>query len=288
MTRRRWTEIVHRLRQREIEIIFSGCPEGCFTTGLELGAGDGFQSNLLIHYVKSLISTDYNRSRLALAGSEKVRYLVCDAEKVDRIFRPSSFDLVFSSNLMEHLPEPNLAFKGIHRVLKDDGVCISVMPNPFMKLMWMLFFYPYKFMRVIEVLGDRSAPSNKASREGLGDRTRRGERSSDNLAGVVLDNNPKRTPYSFLRRQLWPVPHGAYSSNLEEFVKYRLARWVHLIEDNDFDVIQIFKMPVTTGYGFGFERLRGWIERLGFASGYAYVAIKKDSHSHFREYWPGQ
>ena len=288
MTRRRWTEIMHRLRQRELEIIFSGCPEGCFTTGLELGAGDGFQSNLLIHYVKSLISTDYNRSRLASAGSEKVRYLVCDAEKVDRIFKPSSFDLVFSSNLMEHLPQPNLAYKGIHRVLKDDGVCISVMPNPFMKFMWMLFFYPNKFMRLVEVLGDRFASSRKSTPRGLGHRTRRGECSRDSLAEVILDNNPNRTQYSFLRRQLWPVPHGAYSSNFEEFVKYRLPRWVQLIEDNDFDVIQILKIPVTTGYGFGFERVRDWMERLGFASGYAYVAVKKDSHSRFRKYWFGQ
>jgi SAM-dependent methyltransferase len=273
MARRRWTEVLHRLRRKEIEIIFSECPEGCFLTGLELGAGDGFQSSLLTSYVKSLVSTDYDRSRLALAGCKKVHYLICDAEQVGRTFRPGYFDLVFSSNLMEHLPRPDLAFRGVHRVLKDDGVCISVMPNPFMKLMWMIFFYPNKLLRIVEVLGERE--------EGIGGEGHSGD------SPLILDNNPQRIQYGFLRRQVWPVPHGAYRSNFEEFVQYRRTRWVRLIEDQDFEVIGVLKMPVTTGYGFGLERVRGWLERMGFACGYGYVAVKKGCQSPLRNYWPG-
>jgi SAM-dependent methyltransferase len=273
MARRRWTEVLHRLRRKEIEIIFSECPEGCFLTGLELGAGDGFQSSLLTSYVKSLVSTDYDRSRLALAGCKKVHYLICDAEQVGRTFRPGYFDLVFSSNLMEHLPRPDLAFRGVHRVLKDDGVCISVLPNPFMKLMWMIFFYPNKLLRIVEVLGERE--------EGIGGEGHSGD------SPLILDNNPQRIQYGFLRRQVWPVPHGAYRSNFEEFVQYRRTRWVRLIEDQDFEVIGVLKMPVTTGYGFGLERVRGWLERMGFACGYGYVAVKKGCQSPLRNYWPG-
>jgi SAM-dependent methyltransferase len=210
-----------------------------------------------------------------LAGCKKVHYLICDAEQVGRTFRPGYFDLVFSSNLMEHLPRPDHAFRGIHHVLKDDGVCISVMPNPFMKLMWMTFFYPNKLMRVVEILGED------------GERVGKGGRSGESVEEANLDNNPQRIQYSFLRRQVWPVPHGAYRSNLEEFVQYRRTRWVRLIEDQDFEVIGVLKMPVTTGYGFGLERVRGWLERLGFTCGYAYVAVKRGSQSPFRKYWLG-
>lgn len=277
MRRRSWTEIVHELRRREIEIIFSRCPEGYFRVGLELGAGDGFQSQLLSRYVVRLVSTDVNRARLALSGRGPAQYLVCDAEVAGRTFRPASFDLVFSSNLMEHLSRPEVAFGGIFDLMKGDGVCISVMPNPFMKLMWMLFFYPNKGMRLLEVLSGSSLP------DALGDR--RAADLWDNNPRPVLPQPAKARRYGFLRRQLWPVPHGAYRSNLEEFIRYRRARWVRLIQNEGLEIIRILKMPVTTGYGFGCDRIRAAMERVGFASGYAYVAVKRGASGAPQGFW---
>ena len=38
-------------RKKELDIIFSKCPKKIFKTGLELGAGDGFQSTIITKFV---------------------------------------------------------------------------------------------------------------------------------------------------------------------------------------------------------------------------------------------
>jgi len=38
---------------------------------------------------------------------------------------PDAFDLVFCTQLLEYLPDPELAVKEIHRVLKPGGICLA-------------------------------------------------------------------------------------------------------------------------------------------------------------------
>lgn len=260
------TESLHQIRRREIEQVFSRCPPASFTLGLELGAGDGFQSRLLAGYARRLVSSEYSRARLAQGQGGPAVYLVSDAEAVGTTFRPAAFDMVFSSNLMEHLPDPDRAFAGIFEVLADHGVCISIMPNPLAKVTRLLFFYPDRALRLLEVLSASSDPGWRKTQE-------------------AFDNNPKSARYCFLRRQLWPVPHGAYRSNWEEIRQYRRQRWTRLIEQQGFEVTAVLKMPFSSGYWFGVEWARRLAERIGLASGYAYVAFKRGSASPFRSFW---
>lgn len=44
-------------------------------------------------------------------------------------FPPLSFDVVFMSHSLEHLPSPVDALRRIHRLLKDDGLLIVTVPN---------------------------------------------------------------------------------------------------------------------------------------------------------------
>jgi SAM-dependent methyltransferase len=120
-----WLPWLHNYRKRELDLIFSKCPEGMFRSGLELGAGDGCQSTLLAKYFSELISADYNPDRLQKESSGSIEYRICDAEETGNIFGKGQFDLAFSSNLLEHLPHPGRSLSGIHNVLKDDGITIE-------------------------------------------------------------------------------------------------------------------------------------------------------------------
>ena len=77
-----WLPHLHRIRSREIEIAFGRCPEKIFATGLELGAGDGFQSGLLTRYVSRLTCTDYTLESIARHIPAK-SLLILPAEKFD-------------------------------------------------------------------------------------------------------------------------------------------------------------------------------------------------------------
>jgi ubiquinone/menaquinone biosynthesis C-methylase UbiE len=189
-----WYSHLHSVRQREIDLIFARCPAQAFEHGLELGAGDGFQSTLLTKYVARLVSTDLNPNRLRRTDTETVAYMTCDAENVNAFFDRGQFDLVFSSSLLEHLPRLDQALHGIHTVLKDGGITIHVIPNQFWKLGHVALYHPNRLITKLERIIQPRPTDNQRDRD--------------------MDNNLK-TPRRERRSRLWPAPHGAYNSNLE-------------------------------------------------------------------------
>lgn len=271
-----WETYLHTLRAREIDLIFGRCPPGSFQRGLELGAGDGFQSGLLQHYVQGLTCTDYGADWFIGPVGPGMTFRTCDAENLDAEFTAGEFDLIFSSNVLEHLPDPQRALRGMHRVLADQGVAVHVMPSPFWKLSHLALHLPHKLTRVVE----------RVSSQGLGTAIARERAKSRGSAGdgageKLWDNNPKiqRPARSLLARLLFPVPHGVSSTHVEEWRAFRAATWVALFRDCGFEMVNTFGGPVSSGYGFGLDWIRRRLERLGLASENIFVAIKQGQSS---------
>jgi SAM-dependent methyltransferase len=263
-----WLPHLHRIRSREIEIIFGRCPGKLFGTGLELGAGDGFQSGLLARYVARLTCTDYVLDSRAPRGVDGITYRACDAEEIDAAFGRGRFGLVFSSNLMEHLPDPGRALRAIREVLVEDGITVHVIPGPFWKLAHVSLHLPNLAVERLEALA--AGPAPPAGPE-----------------GQRHPNNPKthRPRRSFLSRLMIPDPHGVSATNLEEFRAFRRSRWEDELRRAGLEPVAVIKGPVASGYGFGLDRLRGFLETLGFASEHAYVATRGGSGSRFARYF---
>ena len=262
-----WFRYIHMNRAREIERIFLRCPEKVFPTGLELGAGDGFQSALLTRYVLKLISTDYNSDRLNKKSGGAVTYEICDAEEIDKIFNHEQFDLVFSSNLLEHLPHPERALQAIRRVLKNNGIMIHIIPNPFWKLCDLLFHFPNICVRAVE----------KITEDGLF--------RSEMKRGFENNLKTERKKRPLPARLFIPEPHGVSANNIKEFYLFSKSRWKKEFEKAGFSLIAIIKGPVASGYGFGLNNMRNFLERMGISSEYVYVAVRKDGGSRFQKYF---
>jgi SAM-dependent methyltransferase len=249
--------------------------------GLELGAGDGFQSRLLTRYVSRLISTDYNPNIMKNKGNELIEFHICDAEEVDKVFSKRQFDLVFSSNLLEHLPNPDRTLKGIYEVLKDEGITIHVMPNPFWKLCHLLLHIPNMCVIALERITEKGGFSNILKKiKGAANNLELDEQIGN------LGNNPKtqRAPRSFLYRLLVPEPHGVSKNNVEEFYAFSKNRWKKEFEKANLELVKIIKGPVG-GYGFGLDLTRNFLERLGVTSEYIYVATKRGNDSPYKQYF---
>lgn len=269
-------------------MIFGRCPQDAFARGLELGAGDGFQSTLLARYVRRLVATDYRPqiippfsaasdgaapnvegktgSRHEAAGAAtRVEFMTCDAERVDEVFGTGEFDLVFSSNMMEHLPDPGRALRGVATVLAGDGIAIHVIPSTFWKFCHIAGFYPNAVWgRADRFVRRRSEAAVEAGKPAE-------EASLD-----AWDNNPKvaTRPRPYLARLLWPAAHGASGSNLREFQLFSRSYWLKQFAAAGFRVAATQRGPVSSGYGFGWDAARTALERAGVASEIVYITVK--------------
>ncbi|RKY07560.1 MAG: hypothetical protein DRP66_06470, partial [Planctomycetota bacterium] len=145
-----WTTYLHDLRRHEMEVVFRHCPKKIFPKVLELGAGDGFVSTILAEYAHELISTDMNAERLNMADRENITFKICDAENVVDVFKGQRFDMIFSSSLLEHLPDCDRALAQMHQALTDEGISIHYLPNRYWKLTTILLHIPNKLAVLID------------------------------------------------------------------------------------------------------------------------------------------
>ncbi len=92
---------------------------------LEIGAGAGWQA-------KTLQENGYDVSGIDIATSNYRADMIWPVTEYDgyRIpFEDATFDIVFSSNVLEHIPHVVEFQKEIHRVLKPGGRAIHLMPS---------------------------------------------------------------------------------------------------------------------------------------------------------------
>src|SRR3989344_3006542 len=84
-----WTDHLHNIRKREIDLVFSLLSRTHFVSGLEIGAGDGFQTTLLAPHIDKLISSDLNFKRIkdSLKVSN-VEYRQVYADNITGVFSP--------------------------------------------------------------------------------------------------------------------------------------------------------------------------------------------------------
>lgn len=272
-----WVSHLHTFRKRELQIIFGQCPEGIFDSALELGAGDGFQSTILAKYTRHLTSTDFQSQILLRQSTDSITYAVCDVEEVENSFAGHRFDLVFSSSLLEHVPRPNKALRGIRSVLSDSGITVHVMPSSLWVVCHVGLHIPNFTVSVLQrMLNYFDAGASRRSKLSKGE-----------TGMQPLTNNPKtlRRKRTRLARWLVPEPHGVSSSNYQEFFAFSRRRWNREFERAGFRIVAVLTGPFSSGYGFGLDRLRSFFERWGITTEFAYVVTKRDFGSPFERFF---
>lgn len=92
---------------------------------LDLGCGAGENSVYFAKKGAECVATDYSPGMvevaLKLAEKNGVKITGYTANAIELDFPDQSFDIVYASNLLHHLPEPKLAILEMYRVLKPGG-----------------------------------------------------------------------------------------------------------------------------------------------------------------------
>lgn len=190
---------------------------------LELGGGNGFQAFLIGARGCHVSSID------VAPPSHGIQHFPVQGYDGRTIPYPSNeFDLIFSSNVLEHIDDLDATLLESLRVLKPDGVAIHILPTPAWRLWTSVAHYGYLLQRVLDVnrpVGDGSVPSL---------------RQKMHNRGVI---------YAIMRI-LAAGPHGRYPGALSELYYFSERRWLKVFQGAGFRVVQAKANDIFyTGYG---------------------------------------
>jgi len=121
----------HSAKSKQIAYCFAVPEATPGKTALDMGCGDGFWSGKLASLGFTVTSVDHDKYY------EKTQVLNLDSKLP---FGDSSFDLVWSTDVLEHLQNPALAIQEIKRILKPKGILLLTTPNS--------YFWLYPLMRI--------------------------------------------------------------------------------------------------------------------------------------------
>jgi SAM-dependent methyltransferase len=215
---------------------------------LEIGGGTGYQASLIASTGAAVDSIDVAEPLPGVETYFPVR--IYDGQTLP--FPDDYFDVVFSSNVLEHIPDLKTMFSEIQRVLKSDGRAIHILPTPVWRTWTSLSHYIHIARRLIGLIAGR-----RHSQESAPARPR----------------NPvhARGTWSAIKRVLRDGPHGEYPSAISELWYFSRRRWLKLFQQSGFDLVEDRPSGIFyTGYGvfpsITIERRRELADVLGSAT----------------------
>jgi SAM-dependent methyltransferase len=206
---------------------------------LEIGAGAGWQSEALSSWGYSVDAIDLDTSRYADARVSPVK--TYDGKTIP--FDSNSFDVVFSSNVLEHIADVEIFQAEIRRVLKPDGVAVHLMPTP----AWRLWASVSHYCSLVAASVRRV-----------------GMRSSNRWQPNPREQHTMPIQPAMVRRMLVPPPHGEYRSSFSELWYFSRLRWLKLFRRTGWIVLEarpthLFYAPLLTAHGLPGIRLAHYL-----------------------------
>ena len=127
---------LHLIRLHEFEKIKPFIPQGSNKKILEIGSGTGFMFGRLNEIYKNVFGLEVEGSSYRFKDKNIKLY---DGKNIP--FDNNSFDVIISSHVLEHVNDINYLLDETHRVLKNDGVSIHIIPSPTWRVLTSIFHY---------------------------------------------------------------------------------------------------------------------------------------------------
>lgn len=207
---------LERLRKAEIEAVRGWLKPGLRV--LDVGGGSGYQASIM-----AALGCDVSSIDIADRPSPRTPYYpVQDYDGRNIPFADASFDLVFSSNVLEHIQPLPPILGETRRVLKVDGLAVHVVPSSVWRFWTSITHYGYLLKRLAIMARRRRVPTA-------------------GINGLPLDEAIRRRGLAqALQRTLLPTqPHGEYPNALAELYYFSRRRWLRVLEGNGFSVVQV-------------------------------------------------
>jgi len=199
---------VEQVRMAELRSALGWLSKG--TKILEIGAGTGWQARTLSEQGHQVEAVDLSDSNYA---HERV-WPIRNYDGVNLPFQDDSFDVVFSSNVLEHVEHLTDLLRDMRRVVRPGGHLVHVVPSATWRLWTTITHYPDLLRRVVQLVVARRRPFQRLAAESAGG----GEQSTAVRRAMF--------------RQLVPEAHGLLAPSVwGEFFAFRRSHWNELLAD---------------------------------------------------------
>jgi SAM-dependent methyltransferase len=206
------SDYVKGIRRFELFSVINEMPPNSHI--LEIGAGAGWQAEMLSEHGFKVEAIDIKDSRYLQERVWDVQ--VYDGRHIP--FPDASFDIVFSSNVLEHIAQLEALQKEIRRVLKPAGMAIHILPSTAWRFWTLVTHYPH-ILKVAGLSALRSLSSNSSGR------------------GSVADYNYNK--YKLMQlvwRAIWPARHGERGNSLTELYLFSRRNWIAAFAEAGWEV----------------------------------------------------
>jgi len=245
---------LHFIRHQETIPILKLLPDG--SKILEIGGGDGYIASLFSKNGHVVTSTDIVPRYPSL-------FPVQEMSADDLAFSNNTFDIIFSSNVLEHIKELQPVFKEFKRVAKEDALFIFVLPTP----AWRLISSFWYFFRLIDT-----------SLSKIFNLFLKGTKII-NKDNSLYENHVETEKIKFLYmkkiKQKILHPHGEYTSFIHEIYYFSPFRWKCLFINSGFKIKSHKRGPLFYSgesiFKFRFIKIRKFLAKYFFSSGHIYV-----------------
>ncbi len=195
---------------------------------LEIGAGSGWQA-------KGLADHGYEVMAIDLAGGDYTgsrAWPVTDYDGENIPFDDDMFDVVFSSNVLEHILEIETFQREIQRVLKPGAIALHLLPSAAWRLWTSLAHYAFIIKTAITFFAATGRPSDDIGKISTSQRIKR-----RTIMGVII-------------KVLFPHLHGERGNVVTEVWYFSRWWWTPLFTQTGWTVrSRMSNRLYYTGYG---------------------------------------
>jgi ubiquinone/menaquinone biosynthesis C-methylase UbiE len=207
-------EFLHVIREYEFARIAPHLQPGARV--LEIGGGTGYQARRLQEAGFDVASIDLAHGTYA---SSELEFPVLPYDGRHFPFPDASFDIVFSSNVLEHIPDLAQTHRETVRVLRPGGYCVHVLPTGSWRF-WTNIAHYIEFLQRAALHTPQLLPRRISGRE-----ARRLAQSAKDFLALMKH-------YAIVPR------HGESGNAVSEIVTFGKRRWLHHFRACGFDVIE--------------------------------------------------
>jgi SAM-dependent methyltransferase len=244
-------EWLHVIRDYELNEMIKYFPANRDISILELGAGTGYQLSKIREKYADVTGVEIESSSYSILYGNVITY---NGKVLP--FEDKSFDVVFSSHVMEHISEIVDYNKEISRVLKDNGRVIHVLPSHVWRFWTSLMHYPNSIVFLANII-----------------------RSTINKKYMGRIEKGKITKSKILANILFSETHGEMGNSLTELYYFHHHHWLKLFKKSNWKIVEYRPLGLFYwGRDFIMDSLsvniRESIARIIGSSSYIYVLKK--------------